>query len=90
MATLKDQQAGGIRLRSAGVPKQFVKVPPFRILFALDDGRVFSGGDPFPFINDLVQQLLLDFCNISRQLKPKKTSRTLLAINTNPNESQLR
>ena len=36
-------QAGPVGLRRARVPEQFIKVSPFRVLFAQDDGRVFCG-----------------------------------------------
>lgn len=38
-------QASAIRLRRAGVPEQFVKIPPLWIQFAGNNFRVFFGSD---------------------------------------------
>ena len=38
-------QAGPVRLRRAGVPEQFVKVPALGVQLPRDDGRVFLRRD---------------------------------------------
>jgi len=38
-------QKGGVALRSAGVPEEFVKVAALGIAFAADDGEMFRFGD---------------------------------------------
>jgi hypothetical protein len=51
------QKTSPIRLSHAGMPQQFAKVPPFRVLLPLDDGGMFFCRDCPLVLDDILWPL---------------------------------